>query len=153
LDFVEPDNAADVWNAYMVSQWFAPPAIRSSAFEELVSTGRLSIIEKLALRDSISSFYTEYSSIADMAAKMVDHSYTRFSRSIVSYELYHAGQVLGEYDATKMRASFEALCSKPEFAELSNIQLTTHISNIQFISMYSDFANELLEELAAHDKQ
>ena len=153
LDFVEPDNAAEVWNAYMVSQWFAPPAIRSSAFEELVSTGRLSILENLALRDSISTFYTEYSSVAGMAAQMADQSYVRLSRYAVPWEVYHAGQVLREFDASKMRASLETLCSRPEFDDLSNAQLTIHISNIQFMSMYRAFANELLDEIAAHEDQ
>lgn len=151
LDFIEPDNAAEAWNAYMVSQWFAPPAIRSSAFEELVSTGRLSIIENLELRDSISAFYTDYSSVADMAAQMVDHSYSRLSRSAVPWQVYHAMQVLREVDAAKMRDSFEALCSRPEFDELSNAQLTTHVSNIQFMSMYRSVANDLLGEIAAYE--
>ena len=153
LGFIESDNAAEAWNAYMVSQWFAPPAIRSSAFEELVSTGRLSIIENLALRDSISAFYTEYSSVADMAAQMVDHSFSRLSRSAVPWEVYHARQILRETDVAKMRASFEALCSRPEFDELSNARLTTHISNIQFMSMYRSVANDLLDEITTHEGQ
>lgn len=153
LGFIEPDNAAEAWNDYMVSQWFAPPAIRSSAFEELVSTGRLSIIENVALRDSISAFYTEYSSVADMAAQMVDQSYSRLSSSAVPWEVHHARQILRESDATEIRTSFEALCSRPEFDELSNAQLTAHVSNIQFMSMYRSVANDLLDEIAAYEDQ
>ena len=151
LDMIAPDTAADVWNAYMVSHWFAPPAIQSSAFEELVSTGRLSIIEDVALRDSISTFYTEYSSISDMSAQMADHSYTRLSRSAVPHEVFHAGQVLREFDVEDIRASFEALRSRPAFADLSNAQLATHIGNMQFMRMYRDVANDLLAEIAAYE--
>jgi len=37
LESLSQDNAANTWNAYMVSHWFAPPAFRSSAFEHLRS--------------------------------------------------------------------------------------------------------------------
>lgn len=153
LDVIESGNAADVWNDYMVSQWFAPPAIRSSAFEELVSTGRLSIIENLNLRDSISTFYTEYFSVAEMAAQMADHSYTKFSRSHFPWEIYKAWSVSGDADPATLRDSFEALCSKPEFKELSNAQLASHVSTIQFISIFRDFAKDLLNEISAHQTQ
>lgn len=153
LDFIGTDNAAEVWNDYMVSHWFAPPAIRSSAFEELVSTGRLSIIEDVQLRDSISSFYTEYSSVAEMSAQMVDHSYTRFSRVVVPFELFHAGQVRREFDAASMRAAFEDLRTRAEFADLSNAQLTTHLGNIQFMQMYKRAANSLLIEISSYRDQ
>jgi len=151
VDFVAQDNAEDVWAAYITSHWFAPPAIRSSAFEELVSTGRLSIIEDVVLRDLISTFYTEYSSVADMSAQMVDQSYTRFSRSTISYELFYAAQVLRVFDAANIRSSFEDLRSRAEFGDLSNAQLTTHISNIQFMKMYRDFAISLLDDIAEYE--
>lgn len=153
LDYLSQDNAANVWNAYMVSHWFAPPAIRSSAFEELVSTGRLSIIEDIALRDSISNFYTEYSSVGEMSAQMVDHSYTHFSRSAVPYDVFHDAQILRDFDVAKIRKAFENLRSSPEFVELSNTQLTTHVGNIQFMKMYMGYANSLLEDIAKYDGQ
>lgn len=153
MDFVGPDNVEEIWNAFMISHWFAPPAIRSSAFAELVSTGRLSIIEEVALRDSIASFYTDYSSIAEMSAQMEDHSYTRFTRFAFPYEVFHAGQISGDLDAARVRASLQDLRSRPEFDDLSNAQLTTHLSNIQFMQMYRGVANSLLEEIASYKDQ
>ena len=149
-DMVNPDNVEDIWNAYMISHWYQAPAIRSSAFEELVSTGRLSIIGDVELRGEIADFFTSYSAIADSGSRMVDQSYNHVSRAAVSYEVFHSAQNLKEFDVSEIRAAFDDLRARPDFNELSNAQLTVHSSNIQFMRMYTNYAESLLDELEAY---
>ena len=150
IDLAAPGNAEEVWGAYMVSSWFGLPPIRSSGFEELVSTGRLSFIEGVALRDSMSNFYSNYSSIAEKLAQMTDQSYARFIRSSFPHEVFHAAQVSREYDAARINAGFEELRMRPEFDVLSNAALTRLSGDIRTIEAYRGFSVELLNEIAEY---
>ncbi len=149
-DLAAPGNAEDVWGAYMVTSWFGLPAIRSSAFEELVSTGRLSFIEGVALRDSMSNFYSTYFSLAEKIAWRTDQSYSHFIRSNFPHEVFQAAQVSREYDVARINAGLEELRLRPEFDDLSNAALTRLSGDIRTIEAYKGFAVELVNEIAEY---
>ena len=147
---IDAGNVAETWNAYMVSHWFSPPAIQSSAYEELLSTGQLSLIEDVSLRQDIADFYSSYVSIAEMAVPMTGQAYTRLSRAVFPHETYYAANVAREYDVNAIRSSFEQLRQHPDFETASNAQLINHYTNIQFIGMFRRQAEELLSRLESN---
>lgn len=152
-ELAAPEIAEDVWSAYMVTSWFGAPAIRSSAFEEMVSTGRLSFIEGVALRDSISNFYSTYFTISEKVAQRTDQSYSHFIRSSFPHDVFQAAQVSRVYDAARINAGFEQLRLRPEFDVLSNAALTRLSGDIRTISWHRDMAVELLNEIGDYEKR
>ena len=153
VDLVTSGNAEVVWDAFMISNWSAVLGIRSSAFDELVSTGQLSIIENAALRDSISNFYTEYSSVVEISRQAANFDFQHFTNSVVPHDLFNAAQVLHEFDGSRINEAFEDLRSRPEFDELSNAQLIRLSGDIVLMRMYRAWAVELLDEIAAHENR
>ena len=147
FDTVDQYKGEDVWSAYNISHWSYLPAIPTSAFEELVSTGRLALIEDVKLRNAISQFYSLYANGQEWALAHASDDYSRLARSAVSHDVVYAADVLDTYDVTAIRTALEELASRPEFDPSSNAQLSWHYLVIGTLQIYEVHAKRLLKQI------
>ena len=145
-DYREQDGA-DLWSSYNVSHWSYIPAIPTSAFEELVSTGRLAIIEDIELRNAIAQFYALYAGVQESASDYVEEDYSRLARMTIPYEVVYAADVLESYDVPAIRSALAELAVNPEFAASSNAQLSWHSLVIGTLQITEIRASRLLNQI------
>lgn len=147
--FVDRDNVEEMWTAYTLSHWRGLPAIRSSAFEELVSTGRLALIQDVALRDEISNFYSTYAYIFDLLKVSPEaERFQQLSYTTVPSDISYRADVLGEYDPAEIQAAFDALRSHDNFFAVSNAQQRQLIGAILILSILEGHVERVLGSAA-----
>lgn len=147
FDALAEYEGQDVWSAYNISHWSYLPAITTSAFEELVSTGRLALIEDIELRNAISEFYSVYANGQNWTLRHASDDYSRLARSAIPHEVVYAADVEGTYDISAIRSALEQLSSRPAFDDVSNAQLSWQHLVIGTLQIYEVHANRLLDQI------
>ena len=70
------------------SNYIALPAVKAATFSELESSGRLSLLRDVALRDELASFYSNYQLIQDILDEPIG-DYRRLIHETIPGDLYY----------------------------------------------------------------
>jgi len=154
LDALLADDAIDrllarpnLVNDLSWSGFKALPANRPATFEELQSTGDLSLLQDLELRGALSRYYSGFDHISRILSEPDGDYRARLSSSI-------SGQVMRDWrlsdtapDMSVLRDDLEALVSSPGLQASVNSELSYAASMAFYLHDYLEQAVQLLESL------
>ena len=149
LDQETAANGEDLWSAYNISHWSFFPSIPTTAFEELVSTGRLGIIEDVKVRDAISQFYSMYLTTQSWALDSASNDYSRLTGRVIPNETVYAADILDNYDSAAILSAMADLAADPDFAAFSNAQLNWHYGTIGTLQIFEGHVERLISQIEA----
>jgi hypothetical protein len=130
------------------SSYYGLPASRSTTFDELSSTGRLMLIQDVALRDALTRYHTRHELLSEILFVGNHGDYLRLLQESLPGELFYQWRLLNKLDDPEvLRRGLEVLISDPGLAAAANAEITYAAALIYYIREYRQHAEELLERL------
>jgi len=124
------------------------PASQASTFDELLSTGRLALIQDVALRDALSRYYTDFEFISQILFGGSHGNYLRLLQESLPGELFYQWRLSNSLDNPEdLHNGLEVLLSEPGLAAAANAEITYSAALIYYLRQYRGQAEELLELL------
>jgi hypothetical protein len=145
---IDSSNAEEYWNNFNLSMLYGLPARRSATFDEMVSTGRLALIQDTALRDAIAYYYAEYQAWVDVLTDDAPREYSRLATEIIPYDTYYSSDVLRNFELEKIRSSFGKLRSDSRFNAATNAEInyaSSVIASLRVLESKTDRVLALFE--------
>ena len=133
------------------SSYVAIPDMRSETYQELESSGRLSLLRDTELRSAIASNLNDYRSARPVYAEQIG-DYRRILFETLpgrSYYDYRVGA--GASDASAVVASVEAFRSDPRFEAAANAEITYGSDMLFYIREFKRRTEEILSLLQAKE--
>jgi hypothetical protein len=132
------------------STYLAIPALRSETYQELESSGRLSLLRDTELRSAIASNLNDYGSAQPFYAEPIG-DYRRILFETLPGRPYHEYRVgAGVSDAAAVVAAVEAFRSDPRFNAAANAEITYGADLLFYIRDFKRRTEEILSLLQAN---
>ena len=129
------------------SSYVALPDSRSITFDELLSTGRLALIESVEQRDALSKYYSGFAHISTILINPIG-DYRRLLYESLQPGLLIRSRSLSHFgDSTDIQSSLERLMSHPDFLPAANAEIAYADSLLYWLERYRSEAERLLESL------
>ncbi len=131
----------------VMSSFTGLSAAQSTTFNELLSTGRLALIQDLHLRDKLSRYYTRHEQLSRILAE--GHGdYLRLWQESLPGELIYQWRVSRTLSSMEdLRAGLDDLTSSPRLKAAANAEITYAGALILYHREFRDMARELLKLL------
>ena len=124
------------------------PATRSITFDELLSTGRLQLIQDVALRNALSSYHTKHELLSGILSVSSHGGYLRLLQESLPGELFYQWRLSNKLDDPEdLRHGLEVLLSEPRLVTAANAEITYSAALIYYIRQFREQAEEILELL------
>lgn len=127
----------------------ALPAIRSSTFEELQSTGRLGLIRSVKVRDGLARYYSGYEHISRILAQPAGSYRELLWSSLPGDLVYESNLRSGSLPPIKLQRGVNRLISSPDLESAVNSELHYTTRMLFYMGEYRRVARELLTTLNA----
>ena len=125
----------------------ALPRIQSATFDELASTGRLSLIEDVKLRDGLSNYYVGYQHMSVILSDPIGE-YRKILYEALPGELIYDWQFSNEIkDLDDLKASLEILNKDPRLGPAANVAINYATSLIFSLRDFRGRAQQLLAQI------
>ncbi len=141
---IDSSNVENFWNDFNLSMLYGLPALRSATIEEMVSTGRLALIQDTALRDSIAYYYAEYREWDEILTADAPRVYGRLVTEKMPYGLYYTSDVLRQFDPERIRNALETFRSDEVFLAAANSELNYAASIISSLRVLDSRTDQVL---------
>lgn len=141
---IDSSNAEDFWNDFNLSMLYGLPALRSATIEEMVSTGRLALIQDTALRDAIAYYYAEYRKWDEILTADAPRVYGRLVNEKIPYGLYYTSDVLRQFDPERISIALEKFRSDLAFPTAANAELNYASSVIGSLRVLNSKSDQVL---------
>ena len=129
------------------SGYTALPANQSATYDELLSTGRLTLVQNVALIDALSHYYKEFELISGILFEPIGDYRLLLYKSI-------PGMLINEWRLSRtinnpddLRRGLEILQSNPGLESAANVEITYSTSLIFYLRQFRQEAEELLKLL------
>ena len=129
------------------SRFIALPTNRPATFEELQSTGGLSLLRDIELRGAISSYYSGFEHISRILSVPDDDFRRRMSRALPGIPVYEWRLSLQEPALADLRKGITALLSEPGLEAAVNSELAYTADMAFILRQYRAEAARLLVRL------
>ena len=131
------------------SSYVALPDSRSTTFDELMSTGRLALIENVEQRDALSQYYSGFEHISAILFAPVG-DYRRLLFETFQPELLERSRLTGNLvEFSDIQSDLESLMSHPDFLPAANAEIVYANSLLYYLEQYRKQAEQLLDLLSA----
>ncbi len=131
------------------SSYVALPDSRSTTFDELMSTGRLALIENVEQRDALSQYYSGFEHISAILFDPVG-DYRRLLFETFQPELLERSRLTGNLvEFSDIQSDLESLMSHPDFLPAANAEIVYANSLLYYLEQYRKQAEQLLDLLSA----
>lgn len=132
----------------VLSSFTGIPATRSTTFDELLSTGRLQLIQDVALRDALSRYHTEHELLSGILSVSGHGDYLRLLQESLPGELFYQWRLSNKLDDPEdLRRGLEVLLSEPRLVAAANAEITYSAALIHYIRQFREQAEEIQELL------
>ncbi len=133
--------------AVQYSSYIALPDSVSTTFDELQSTGRLALIQDLAVRDALSKYYSGFQHISAILSEPIGN-YKRLLWGTVPGAVSRDWRLSNSISsADELRQSLELLQANPDLPAALNSEITYATSMQYYLVMYRNQAENLLHLL------
>ena len=134
-------------NDLVLSSFTGLTAAQSTTFDELMSTGRLALIQDVHLRDELSGYYTLHDQLTGILTQ--GHgAYLRLFQESLPGELIYQWRLSKTLSSEgDLRVGLEGLRSAPELKAAANAEITYAGALVLYHRMFRDSAIELLQLL------
>jgi hypothetical protein len=142
------ENPRALMEAKVVSSFRGLPDSVSTTFDELKNTGRLALIQDIAIRKAMSEYYSGYESLSGQLHRMPMGNYGRLVLEIVPGNIAREWRLSNSISKPdEFLQSLRQLQMHPDLPAAANIEIT-YATALQFYVMrYRDQARELLDLL------
>ena len=131
------------------SRYVALPDSRSTTFDELMSTGRLALIENVEQRDALSQYYSGFEHISTILFDPVG-DYKRLLHEIFQPELLRRSRLASNvFEFSDIQSDLESLMSHPDFLPAANAEIVYANNLSYYLERYRKQAEQLLDLLGA----
>jgi len=121
---------------------------RSTTFDELSSTGRLMLIQDVALRDGLSRYHVSYEFMSELLLADIRGDYLRLLQESLPGELIYQWLLSNNLDdPDALQRGLDVLKSDPGLVAAANAEIWYAASQIYHIRRFRNLAEELLELL------
>ena len=125
------------------------PALRSTTFDELLSTGRLALIGDVALRAELSRYYTRYALLSGILAEPLG-DYLRLLQVSLPGELFFEWRLSNELtDPEALARGLETLLAAPGLAGAANSEITYAASLVLYSRQFRAQATDIVAMMAS----
>ena len=125
----------------------ALPRIQSVTFDELASTGRLSLIEDVKLRDGLSNYYVGYQHMSIILFDPIGE-YQKILYEALPGELIYGWQFSNEInDLDDLKAGLEILNKDPRLGPAANVAINYATSLIFSLRDFRERSQQLLAQI------
>jgi len=136
-------GANDFMSNLNYSEYKALPESNIATFEELKSTGRLSLIRDASLRDAFAQYYSGFQLMSGILADS-GGAYRELKRKSLPGSSVYDWLVDGEpIDPSELRSGLEELVSQPDFVAAVNSELAYTADMMHYLRQYRIRAQEL----------
>jgi hypothetical protein len=127
------------------SAYVALPDSRSTTFDELMSTGRLALIENVKQRDALSQYYSGFEHISVILLNPIG-DYRRLLYETLEPNLLIRNRSLRDPgEVSNIQHSLERLVSHPDFLPAANAEIVYADALLHYLREYRNEAEQLLE--------
>ncbi len=124
------------------------PATRSTTFNELSSTGRLLLIQDVALRDGLSRYHMTHEFMSELYLVALHGDYLRLLQESLPGELLYQWKLLNNFDDPQaLQRGLDAMKSDPRLVAAANAEIEYAVAVIHETRKFRNLAEELLELL------
>jgi len=128
--------------------YVALPDSRSTTFDELLSTGRLGLIESIERRDRLSRYYSGFEHISGILFAPVGN-YRQLVLETLPPELFKRDRTAEEESSLRnVRAELDTLVSNPAFVPAANAEVAYANNLLYYLRQYRIQAEEILDLLS-----
>ncbi len=121
---------------------------RSTTFDELSSTGRLMLIQDVALRDGLSSYHIYHEFMSELLLVQFQGDYLSLLFESLPGELLYQWQLSNKLDDPEaLQRGLDVLKSDPRLVAAANAEIWYAASQIYHTRRFRNLAEELLELL------
>ena len=131
------------------SSYVALPDSRSTTFDELMSTGRLALIESVEQRDALSQYYSGFEHISAILFNPVGDYRRLLYESFESDLLMRSRSLSNPGEISDMKGNLERLMSHPDFLPAANAEIVYADSLLYYLEQYRNQGEQLLKLLNA----
>ena len=131
------------------SSYVALPDSRSTTFDELMSTGRLALLENVEQRDALSRYYSGFEHISAILSNPVGN-YRRLLFETIQPDLLKRSRLTGNpVELSDIQSDVERLILHPDFLPAANAEIVYANSLLYFLQQYRRQAEQVLDLLSA----
>ena len=131
------------------SSYVALPDSRSTTFDELMSTGRLALLENVDQRDALSRYYSGFEHISAILSNPVGN-YRRLLFETIQPDLLKRSRLTGNpVELSDIQSDVERLILHPDFLPAANAEIVYANSLLYFLQQYRRQAEQVLDLLSA----
>ena len=130
------------------SGYYGLPETRSTTFDELSSTGRLMLIQDVALRDGLSRYHVHHEFMSELLLVQFHGDYLRLLHESLPGELLYQWLLSNNLDDPEaLQRGLDVLKSDPRLVAAANAEIRYAVSQIYTTRRFRNLAEELLELL------
>lgn len=128
------------------SGYMALPAVRAATFSELESSGRISLLRNIALRNELSTFYADYRLIQDILEIPIG-DFKRLLYETIPGDLIYEWIVLNNPDVDAISDALDRLREDDRFAAAANAEIAYAADLIYWLRIHRQSATNILSML------
>jgi len=143
--------ASELVEQLSYTTYVALPDSRSTTFDELLSTGRLALIESIEQRDRLSRYYSGFQHISEILFAPAG-DYRRLVLEALPPELFNRSRPVEEEGGFRdFGPELQAFVSDPAFAPAANAEVAYANNLLYYLREYRIQAEEILDLLDDDD--
>ncbi len=140
-------NPEELMQDLEYSGYTALPANQSATYNELLSTGRLALVQNVALIDALLHYYKEFELISGILFKPIGDYRLLLYESMPGMLIYEWRLSRTIKNPDDLRRGLETLQSNPGLESAANVEITYSTSLIFYLRQFRQEAEELLKLL------
>ena len=129
------------------SSYVALPDSRSTTFDELMSTGRLALIESVKQRDALSQYYSGFEHISAILFSPIGDYRRLLYETLDPNLLLRSKSLKNPGETSNVEDSLDRFVSHPDFLPAANAEVVYADALLYYLQQYRNQAEQLLELL------